>query len=1034
MIQSLNVLGYFKKGIFLMPFEGTNTVAYSLQRLFYELSFENELASTNRLIESFGWSRDLIFVQHDVQEFNMMLSDLMEKKMQGTKAEGSFKYLFEGKILNSIQCIDYDYTSKKEEIFSDLQLNVKGCRNMYESLNKFTEEEILDKENMFLVEGHGKEKAKKMLKFLSLPPVLIFQLKRFEYNPKKDEMDKLNDYFEFEPILNMSPYLPENQKKDAQYALISIVVHRGNVHGGHYYSFIRCSIDNDDWYCFNDEIVRKADLYEVFSINYGGTFTLFRHREKGIISELHPSSDLSAYILIYIKVSQASSLLKQITIEDIPQDIIKAIQLEKEREKKELLLQERKEKYIDVFLLTKETFCNYQGLGLSRGNTKITLDPITYEDPNYLTSINIHKNLKVRDLYNAFIAIYDCDCIDLFLFCMRNPNRITKRNDYAMHYLTEKYLDTEVNELIYETKENTKIVKRVYLYISITKNDTQIPPLIIKQDNTISEDISMRFQSKHHDFFIFIPFTNKYEINSNINNGKEFNLPYETIILNHKLLLIMKRFNFIDNTLEIYDSIIIDKNNTSMLESSIKEIELYYRNQYNLKGIEKKGIMKIVFLLENSNTNSPNLSKKANDEKCNDFLDNSFKEVNVLIHYDSTTLSIDNNLFVNIIYDFSKIFNNKTDNDSFILIPYVYYENEHSNTILLLDQINTIYSTYKYKVIIPLCFKPVDSYLSINLNPQVFYLNDPDEQIKTRIFNRIPIRAFYQMLNLEKESNNSYIYNINKQLISLADYCRSLTPDNLSLNKKINTEMAEYPLLKYIGNFNKTIYEIEFEILNNTYGNTSEYTQFLLALIDTDFNSIADIDVQLPVNIFLISEVIDYIYEPILKTMFSEKNYTKEQFQMVSYNSSKHYSVNLLPAKLNLKELNYKSMTILKYGMIPIIETNNDTTVIKVSFQTTANITLCQPILLFEPMNVLVSKAKSDIFEKIQKMKRLANNQSIDCTDIKKMKFYTYSIINYAMNKEILIICNKDNEQLSFLFKSTTYGLLVEFLPKTTNS
>jgi ubiquitin carboxyl-terminal hydrolase 7 len=123
---------------------------------FFDLTFGTKIVSTNRLINSFGWSRDDIFIQHDIQEFNMMLSDLIEKKFKGTKAEEYFNYLFEGKTINHIKCIDYKFESDKEEKFNDIQLNVKSCKNIYDSLNEFTKEEILDGDDKYEVEGHGK--------------------------------------------------------------------------------------------------------------------------------------------------------------------------------------------------------------------------------------------------------------------------------------------------------------------------------------------------------------------------------------------------------------------------------------------------------------------------------------------------------------------------------------------------------------------------------------------------------------------------------------------------------------------------------------------------------------------------------------------------------------------------------------------------------------------------------------------------------------------------------------------------------------
>jgi len=130
MLQTLNVLGSFKKAVFQIPVKedennSKNNIVSSLQRLFYDLMIDKFPVSTNRLIKSFGWGRDEMLIQHDVQEFNQLLSDMMDKKMKGTPVEGTFAKLFEGKLLNFIECVNVDYQSKRKEKFLDLSLTVK---------------------------------------------------------------------------------------------------------------------------------------------------------------------------------------------------------------------------------------------------------------------------------------------------------------------------------------------------------------------------------------------------------------------------------------------------------------------------------------------------------------------------------------------------------------------------------------------------------------------------------------------------------------------------------------------------------------------------------------------------------------------------------------------------------------------------------------------------------------------------------------------------------------------------------------------
>jgi ubiquitin carboxyl-terminal hydrolase 7 len=318
MLQTLNIMGYFKKAVYKIDTENVDNVAYCLQRFFYDLATEKEPVSTNKLVKSFGWTRDEIFIQHDVQEFNMQLADCMEKKMKGTESENTFKYLFEGKLLSYIKCLDVDYESNREECYTDIQLTVKGCKGLMESFENYVQKEILDGEDMYEAEGHGKQRAEIGKKFVTFPNAMIIQLKRFEYNARKDQMDKINDYFEYEEEIDLTKFIDKPQEnEDYKYTLHSVVVHKGNMSSGHYYSFIKPSYDDNKWFSFNDENVREADNYEVFNANFGGHQKIYKHRHQGYISEHSIKNDASAYILVYIKNSEREKILSKLSEEDV---------------------------------------------------------------------------------------------------------------------------------------------------------------------------------------------------------------------------------------------------------------------------------------------------------------------------------------------------------------------------------------------------------------------------------------------------------------------------------------------------------------------------------------------------------------------------------------------------------------------------------------------------------------------------------------------------------------------------------------------
>lgn len=84
-----------------------------------------------------------------------MQRDCMCLPVQNTKVQGAINHLFEGHTFNFVECINVEYKSTRKESYMDLQLDVKGCKNVYDSFVKYTEVEMLDGQNQYKAEGHG---------------------------------------------------------------------------------------------------------------------------------------------------------------------------------------------------------------------------------------------------------------------------------------------------------------------------------------------------------------------------------------------------------------------------------------------------------------------------------------------------------------------------------------------------------------------------------------------------------------------------------------------------------------------------------------------------------------------------------------------------------------------------------------------------------------------------------------------------------------------------------------------------------------
>ncbi len=110
-----------------------------------------------------------------MNEFFLVLSDKLEKQMQGTEVSGTYANLFEGAIENVIQCIDVEYESSRREKFNCIQLslpdNQEPC-SIEESLKSYVQAEELTGDNQYDAENYGKQDARKFIRFRKLPPVL----------------------------------------------------------------------------------------------------------------------------------------------------------------------------------------------------------------------------------------------------------------------------------------------------------------------------------------------------------------------------------------------------------------------------------------------------------------------------------------------------------------------------------------------------------------------------------------------------------------------------------------------------------------------------------------------------------------------------------------------------------------------------------------------------------------------------------------------------------------------------------------------
>uniref|UniRef100_A0A7S1TJF4 ubiquitinyl hydrolase 1 n=1 Tax=Compsopogon caeruleus TaxID=31354 RepID=A0A7S1TJF4_9RHOD len=414
LLQTLYNVAAFRRVVYRLPLSDSgevngspNETSYALQKVFYELQYSPTVVRTKKLTESFGWDNADSFTQHDVQELNRILCDHLEEKMKKLPGQqNSIARLFQGKLLNFIECVKVDYKSTREESFYDISLNVKGCRNLRESFLKYTEVELMDGENRYRADGFEElQDAKKGIRFLKFPPILQLHLKRFEYDFTRDVMVKINDRFEFGTELDLSEFV-DDENSNNLYLLHAVLVHIGDVHGGHYYAYIRPDFDSGQWYKFDDEIVEKCKPEQAVTENFG------------IGPENRPDDDASnidndasqtiypprrvqarrysnAYMLQYIRKDALQEILGPVKDEDIPLELRNRIQAEKEEEEQRKRERAEQHLYITLYVATEDDFRRNEGPNLVAWDTvqrvRVKRVMLLRELKDYLVGFNCVK-------------------------------------------------------------------------------------------------------------------------------------------------------------------------------------------------------------------------------------------------------------------------------------------------------------------------------------------------------------------------------------------------------------------------------------------------------------------------------------------------------------------------------------------------------------------------------------------------------------------------------------------------------------------
>ncbi len=313
----------------------------------------------------------------------------------------------------------------------------------------------------------------------------------------------------------------------------------------------------------------------------------------------------------------------------------------------------------------------------------------------------------------------------------------------------------------------------------------------------------------------------------------------------------------------------------------------------------------------------------------------------------------------------------------------------------------------------------------LNEEKQRFSLKLNEQTIKEIIYEKI---KYYNELNLIIEDIT--YYDLNKNQFNFEKYKESFNPDFIeilrfknenqliSANNHFYMKWSKiYPLTLYI---NPNDFTINYKVKVFT---NNDYEKKKFCLFDRDNNFLKKICVELPKLTKRCCDVVNYLYNPILKSYYQDT--PKEEFFFILQSED---GIMVLDMFINQNEHLYqhKQKQKIIYRIQPFLreEINEFSQGNKhfIAFLSKDNCFISYPILIFISTNQKVSELRQRINEKIM---------NIHCLNIleiplDKYKLYLCNYNNQIPNKGDLIGSNKDDQLISLIQKYKTYNILVE--------
>lgn len=131
--------------------------------------------------------------------------------------------------------------------------------------------------------------------------------------------DQINDRHEFPFSIDLAEFLegPTDPSQSHVYKLHGVLVHSGDLHGGHYFALIKPEKDGR-WFKFDDDRVTPVTDKEVLEDNYGGDMGNGSLPQQQRTQARTLKKFTNAYMLVYIRETELDTVMAPFKESDTP--------------------------------------------------------------------------------------------------------------------------------------------------------------------------------------------------------------------------------------------------------------------------------------------------------------------------------------------------------------------------------------------------------------------------------------------------------------------------------------------------------------------------------------------------------------------------------------------------------------------------------------------------------------------------------------------------------------------------------------------